>query len=369
MKAILAGGATGGHLYPALAIADKIKRRNQDSQICFIGAEKEVGTEIISASGYELKTIPARGIDRRNMIKNIGIMKDLAKSGRQIRQILKEFEPDAVIGTGGYVGGPVVREASKKGIPTFIHEQNVLPGMANKMAAKYADEIFVAFEESGQHFPNAKEIKVTGNPVRRGFLTAGAMNYREKLGLGDKNMAVLIFGGSQGAERLNEIVCDMLIGIKEMQGFDIFFITGRRTYFDVSRKLTEAGIMANGNIHLIEYTEAIHEYYAAADLIVARSGALTVSEIAAMGRASILIPSPNVTNNHQYYNAKTLSDKGAAIIIEEQKLSPYRLSDELIKLKANKSMLNTMSQSAAAQGKPGATDAIYDEIVSHIGKT
>jgi UDP-N-acetylglucosamine--N-acetylmuramyl-(pentapeptide) pyrophosphoryl-undecaprenol N-acetylglucosamine transferase len=369
MKAILAGGATGGHLYPALAIADKIKRRNEDSEMLFIGAEKEVGTDIIGSSGYELRTISARGFDRKNPFSNIGVVKDLLKSGVQIRRILERFRPDAVISTGGYVGGPVVREASKQGFPTFIHEQNVLPGVANRMAAKYADEIFVAFDESREHFGGRRNITVTGNPVRRGFITAGAVNYREKLGVGEKSMSVLIFGGSQGAERLNEIVTDMLIGVDAVRDMDVFFITGRRGYYDVSRKLTESGVMASGKVRLIDYTEVIHEYYAAADLIVSRSGALTVSEIAAVGRASILVPSPNVTNNHQYYNAKTLADHGAALIMEERELSPATLSDELLKLKANKQALNAMSRAAAERGRPGATDAIYDAIVKRIGKT
>jgi UDP-N-acetylglucosamine--N-acetylmuramyl-(pentapeptide) pyrophosphoryl-undecaprenol N-acetylglucosamine transferase len=161
----------------------------------------------------------------------------------------------------------------------------------------------------------------------------------------------------------------MLIGVDHVRNMDIFFITGRRAYYDVSRKLTEAGVMNGGRIRLIDYTEAIHEYYAAADLIVSRSGALTVSEIAAVGRASILVPSPNVTNNHQYYNARTLSDHGAAIIIDEKSLSPLRLADELLKLKSNKQTLNTMSRAAAQQGRPGATDAIYNAIVRRIGKT
>ncbi|MDR1293015.1 MAG: undecaprenyldiphospho-muramoylpentapeptide beta-N-acetylglucosaminyltransferase [Clostridiales Family XIII bacterium] len=368
MRAILAGGATGGHLYPALALADKIKRRNEESEILFIGADKEVGAEIVGASGYELEKICARGFDRKNPLRNVGVLADLAKCGGQIRRILAGFAPDAVIGTGGYVGGPVVREAARKGYPTFIHEQNVLPGVANKMAAKYADEIFVAFEESRAYFKKRDNIKVTGNPVRRGFITAGAVNYREKLGVDGKSMAVLFFGGSQGAERINEIVSDMLIGVDQLRDMDIFFITGRRAYYDVSRKLTEAGVMEGGRIRLIDYTEAIHEYYAAADLIMSRSGALTVSEIAAVGRASILVPSPNVTNNHQYYNAKTLSDHGAAIIMEERALSPLTLADELLKLKANKQALNAMSKAALGQGKPGATDAMYGAIVERVGK-
>jgi UDP-N-acetylglucosamine--N-acetylmuramyl-(pentapeptide) pyrophosphoryl-undecaprenol N-acetylglucosamine transferase len=369
VKAILAGGATGGHLYPALAIADKIKRRNEDAEILFIGADKEVGTEIISAAGYALETIPARGFDRRNPLKNIGVMRDLARSGVQIRRILASFGPDAVIGTGGYIGGPVVREASKRGIPSFIHEQNVLPGIANRMASKYADEIFAAFEGSREYFKDKRKVTVTGNPLRRGFITAGAINYREKLGIGEKSMSVLVFGGSQGAEQINEIVTDMLIGVDDIRGMDIFFVTGRRGYFDVSKKLTEAGVMDRGKVRLMDYTEAIHEYYAASDLIVSRSGALTVSEIAAVGRASILIPSPNVTNNHQYYNAKTLADHGAAIIIEERALSPTVLADELLRMRANKQALNAMSRAAKEMGRPGATDAIYDAIIKRIGKT
>ncbi|MDR1496027.1 MAG: undecaprenyldiphospho-muramoylpentapeptide beta-N-acetylglucosaminyltransferase [Clostridiales Family XIII bacterium] len=368
MRAILAGGATGGHLYPALAIADKIKRRNEDSEILFIGAEKEVGSDIVGAAGYELEKISARGFDRRNPFRNIGVMRDLAKSGVQIRRMLAEFRPDVVIGTGGYIGGPVIREASRKGYATFIHEQNVLPGIANRMAARYADEIFTAFEESREYFGKRRNITVTGNPVRRGFITAGAMNYREKLGVGEKTMSVLFFGGSQGAERLNEIVTDMLIGVEAIRNMDIFFITGRRGYYDISQKLTEAGVMGGGKIRLIDYTEAIHEYYAAADLVVSRSGALTVSEIAVVGRASILVPSPNVTGNHQYYNAKTLADHGAAIIMEEQALSPLALSDELLKLSANKQALNAMSRVASERGRPGATDAIYDAIVKRVGK-
>jgi UDP-N-acetylglucosamine--N-acetylmuramyl-(pentapeptide) pyrophosphoryl-undecaprenol N-acetylglucosamine transferase len=369
MRAILAGGATGGHLYPALAIADKITRRNPESEILFIGAEKEVGSEIIGSSGYALRRIPARGFDRKNVLKNAGVLADLARSGVRIRRIIDEFRPDAVIGTGGYVGGPVIREASRKGVPTFIHEQNVLPGVANRMAARYADQIFVAFEESRGHFPGGRRVTVTGNPVRRGFITAGAMDYRSKLGLGEKNMAILVFGGSQGAERLNEIVSDMLVGIPETGVFDIFFITGRRGYYAESRKLTEAGVMGRGRVRLIDYTEAIHEYYAASDLIVSRSGALTVSEIAVIGRASILVPSPNVTGNHQYYNAKTLADRGAAIIVEEKDLSPRLLADELLRLRGAREQLNAMSRAAAAEGRPGATDAIYDAITGAIGKT
>jgi UDP-N-acetylglucosamine--N-acetylmuramyl-(pentapeptide) pyrophosphoryl-undecaprenol N-acetylglucosamine transferase len=372
----MAGGGTGGHLYPALAIADKIVRRDQDSEILFIGAKKEVSTGIIESGGYKLVKIDVRGFDRKHPTRNVAAIRALASSGVQIRRILKEFKPDAVVGTGGYVSGPVIREAHRRGIPTFIHEQNVIPGVANKLAARYADEIFVAFAPAKGYFKEKDRVKVTvtGNPVRRAFITAGAVDYRAKLGLAPSSMAVMAFGGSQGANRINEVVSEMLTGLDTgvLAGskIDFFFLTGKRQYFEILEKLTSAGVTGmtgSGHVRLIDYTEAIHEYYAASDIIIARSGALTVSEIAAMSKASILIPSPNVTNNHQYYNAKVLADAGAAVIMDEQDLSPLSLADEIMRLSSNKERLNQMADAAGQVSMTGATDVIYSHIVARVG--
>jgi UDP-N-acetylglucosamine--N-acetylmuramyl-(pentapeptide) pyrophosphoryl-undecaprenol N-acetylglucosamine transferase len=371
MRVIMAGGGTGGHLYPALAIADKIARREQDSEILFIGAKKEVSSDIIESNGYELVKIDVRGFDRRHLARNVAVLKALAASGAQIRKILKDFKPDAVVGTGGYVSGPVIREASKRGIPTFVHEQNVIPGIANKLAAKYADEIFVAFEPAKEHFKDKSKITVTGNPVRRAFITAGATDYREKLGVGSSAMAVMIFGGSQGADRINEVTSELLEELSSGALADIdtefFFLTGRRQYFDILERLTSAGVLKDGRIRLMDYTEVIHEYYAASDIIIARSGALTVSEIAALGKASILIPSPNVTNNHQYYNAKVLEDAGAAVIMDEADLTASSLADEIRRLSSNKEHLNKMAGAALTIAKTDATDVIYGHIAERAG--
>jgi UDP-N-acetylglucosamine--N-acetylmuramyl-(pentapeptide) pyrophosphoryl-undecaprenol N-acetylglucosamine transferase len=377
MRVIMAGGGTGGHLYPALAIADKIARREPDSDILFIGAKKEVSSDIIESNGYELVKVDVRGFDRKHLTRNVAVVKALAASGAQIRKILKEFKPDAVVGTGGYVSGPVIREASKRGIPTFIHEQNVIPGVANKLAAKYADEIFVAFAPAKEHFKEKGKITVTGNPVRRAFITAGAIDYREKLGIGASSTAVMIFGGSQGADRINEVASEMITsGVMSGSGtadgrlsrVDFFFLTGRRQYFEIRERLTAAGVLEDGHVRLIDYTELIHEYYAASDLIICRSGALTVSEIAAMGKASILIPSPNVTNNHQYYNAKVLADAGAAVIIDEPELTASSLTDEILKLSTNKEHLNRMAEAALSIAKADATDVIYSHIEKRVTK-
>ncbi|MDR1068513.1 MAG: undecaprenyldiphospho-muramoylpentapeptide beta-N-acetylglucosaminyltransferase [Clostridiales Family XIII bacterium] len=365
MKFICAGAATGGHLYPALAVADKLCRRKPESECLFLGAKHEKN-HIIEDAGYELRTIDTRGFNRKHLLKNISVVKDLIVSSRQISHILTEFQPDAVFGSGGYVCGPVIREAHRKGIPAFLHEQNVIPGVANKLAEKYADKVFVAFEESRHYFKNPDKIVVTGNPLRKAFLTAGVMHYRERLGIAEKDMALLIFGGSLGSSKINEVVSDMLIALKDRSDMRVFFITGKRLYADMLKKLTDAGVTASGKVSVIEYSDRMHEYYAAADLIIARSGALTVSEIAVCGKASILIPSPNVTGNHQYYNAKTLADKNAALIINESELTSESLADEIRKLSANKEALNRLGAAARELGRPDATDVIADYIIGDV---
>jgi len=368
MRLIMAGGGTGGHLYPALAIAEKVKRKEPESEILFIGARREISSSIIEANGYRLEKISASGFDRKRPLKNIPVLIDLVASGRQTARILKEFRPDAVIGTGGYVSGPVIREAKHKGIPVFLHEQNVIPGVANKLSEKYADKIFVAFPGSSEHFKEKEKIVVSGNPVRRVFLTSGAVDFRQKFGIDPRASVVLLFGGSQGADKINAAVTEMLMTINAPFPVTFFFLTGNRQYEDINKQLAEQNFAGkNIDARIISYTENIHEYFFAADLVVSRSGALTVSEIAAVGRPSILIPSPNVTNNHQYYNAKVLEDAGAAIILNEQDLSSSGLAEDILRLLSSKSKLNSMAEAASLTSRPDAADVIYKQIRARIG--
>lgn len=362
MNVILAGSATGGHIYPAIAIADKIRRKDPQANILFIGAKKELGSTIVEDNGYRIRYIDIQGFDRKNLIKNVAVVKDLAVSAVQIRKIFRQFKPDMVIGTGGYVSGPVLKEASRKGIRAYLHEQNAIPGLANKMAQNYADKIFIAFKESAEHFKDQSKVIVTGNPIRKGFVTAGAVNYREQLGIGKKELGILIFGGSNGAEKINSTTVELLESIKDQTDIAVFFITGRRQYWDVLESLKEKGVTENRNFHIIEYTEAIHEYFSAADIIIGRSGALTVSEITACGKPSILIPSPNVTGNHQYYNAKPLEDAGAAIIINEKDLTYDSLLNLILTLKNNREKLNKMAEASMDLGTLDAVNVIYDEL-------
>jgi len=382
MRMIIAGSGSGGHLYPALAVAEKIKRRDPESEILLIGAGNEISSEIIEANGYSQTSINARGFNRRNLLKNAAVIKDLAVSSIQIRRIFKDFKPDAVFGAGGYVSGPVIREARRCGLPAFLQEQNVIPGVANKLSEKYADEIFAGFPGCVEYFKEREKITVTGNPLRRAFLTSTAVDHRALLGLDPSESVVFIMSGSLGAGKINDTVCEMLMQFHALQPVTFMFLTGRREYEKVMKVLGDAGLAGlslgtakdetipadiNLRVRLIDYTERIHELYSAADLIISRSGAMTVSEIAAIGRPSILIPSPNVTNNHQYHNAKVLSDIDAALLIEEKDLTADKLASDVMKLCSNKGKMNRMSEACGSIARLDAADIIYDHIVRRVG--
>ena len=362
MKVIMAGGGTGGHIYPAVAIADKIKRKNPEAEILFVGTEKGMERELVPQSGYPIRFITVSGIHRKQIWKNIKTVADLMKGDREARQIIKDFAPDAVIGTGGYVCGPVVREAHKLGIPTYIHEQNAFPGVTNKLLEKYVDKVFVSFPEAKEYFKHPEKMVVTGNPIRKSFLVGSAVNYRERLGISDRDFVILCFGGSRGAGKINSTMKSVAAAVSGMEDVRLFFITGR-IYFDKIRKeLAECGVAADGNVTLLPYADNMHEYLFSSDLVVSRSGALTVAEITACGKAAVLIPSPNVTGNHQYFNAKVVADKGGAVLIEEKDLTEEKLVATILRLKNNKQALNNMAKASASVGKLDAADVIYDNL-------
>lgn len=362
MRVIMTGGGTGGHIYPAVAIADKIKRKHPDAEILFVGTEKGMEKDLVPKSGYDIRFITVSGIHRKQIWKNVKTVMDLMKGDREARTILKEFQPDVVIGTGGYVCGPVVRAAHKMGIPTYIHEQNAFPGVTNKMLEKHVDKVFVSFEEAKQYFKHPEKLIVTGNPIRKSFLVGSAFNYREKLGIRDREFVVLCFGGSRGAGKINSTMKSVVAAVNGMEDVRLFFITGK-IYFDrIKQELEEEGVKLCGNITLLPYADNMHEYLFSSDLVISRSGALTVSEITACGKACILIPSPNVTGNHQYFNAKVVADKGGAILIEEKDLTDEKLLSAILRLKNSKETLNAMAKASASAGKLDAVDIIYDNL-------
>ncbi|MDR0854394.1 MAG: undecaprenyldiphospho-muramoylpentapeptide beta-N-acetylglucosaminyltransferase [Clostridiales Family XIII bacterium] len=362
MRIIMASSATGGHIYPALAVAEKVKHRDPDAEILFIGAKKEISSDIVSNAGYDCKHIDVRGFNRRNMLKNISVAKDLVAGSSQIKKIIRDFKPDVVFGTGGYVCGPVVKEAHKMGIRTYIHEQNVVPGMANKLAEKYADKIFAAFPEAVDYFKKKDKVIVTGNPVRDVFVNLDKIDYRQLLKIPDGETVILIFGGSQGANAINDAALDFITEIPAEKNISVFFITGKRSYWEVSEKLSRLDIKNGKAVHVLDYTETIHEYFGAANLIVSRSGALTLSEIAVSGRASILVPSPNVTGNHQYFNAKMLADRGAAVIMNDEEIANGGLAAKIFELADDPEKLEKMGNLAKSAARTDSADIIFNEI-------
>ncbi len=358
MKVIMTGGGTGGHIYPAIAIADEIRRRDPSADILFVGTERGMERDIIPRTPYPIRFVTVQGLDRRNLLKNIETLRVYRNGLRQSDVIMDTFRPDAVIGTGGYVCGPVVRSAHKKGIKTYIHEQNAFPGLANKMLSRYTDKVFMAFEEAEKYF-HAKNPPITvGNPVRRAFAETDKAEARRKLGIPEKDFVILGFGGSLGAAVLNRELKNLSKELAGVPGIRIIFATGSRYFNDIMNKPHPEA----DNIHYMEYINDMPAYLAACDLTITRSGALTVSEIAACGKPAIMIPSPNVTNNHQYYNAKVLADRGAAVLIEEKDLGPGVVESAVKKLEQDREKLRAMAEASKQLGRTDAAEIICDEI-------
>ena len=364
MKAILSCAGTGGHIYPAIAIADQIRRMEPDADILFIGTKHGMENRLVPNAGYAIRGIDASGFNRKNMLKNFKTALDLALGSQETTAILKEFRPDVVIGTGGYVTGTVVRKAAKMGIPCYIHEQNVVPGMANKLLEKYVQKVFISFEGSRDHFQDKDKLVLSGNPIRRDFLSVDVEGAREKLGLSHDDFMILITGGSLGAEVPNMASLELIRQLaQDPKGAKIFFVTGKRYYDEIA---AEVGKIAGAEkfVKVIDYADNMPDLMSAADLIVSRAGAIALSEITASGKPSVLIPSPNVTNNHQYYNAKSLADAGAAILIEETQLqdSYQPFVDAVKKLIADREGLHRMVMASAQLGRTDAVDIIYKSI-------
>ncbi len=354
MRVLFAGGGTGGHINPAISIADYVKAHEEDFEALFIGTKKGLETRLVPASGYNIEYIDITGFDRKHLLRNIAVLKKLNDTRKECRRIIRDFKPDYVVCTGGYVSGPVAMAAKAEGIPALIHEQNVYPGLTVKGAEKYVECIAVSFDETVKHL-DAKKCVVTGNPVRSEILTANQKLAREVLGLSEKPF-VLIFGGSLGAGKINDTVIAMAERVAKENKFDVLFGTGERNYDVVCNQIKA------DNIKVVPYINNMHQVMAAADLVVARSGAITVSEIAVLGKPSVLLPSPNVVRNHQEQNAREFEKGGAAVVITEDELTGDRLYESIESLITNREKLQSMSENVKAFAKTDALEKIYKII-------
>jgi len=359
MRVLFAGGGTAGHINPALSIANYIKEKDPDFEALFVGTNRGLEKKLVPAAGYNIEYIDICGFNRRNLLKNFGVLKKLYTSKRKCRQIIKDFKPDAVVCTGGYVSGPVAMAAHKMGVGAIIHEQNVYPGLTVKGSQNYVKYVAVSFPETQQYIKNKSKCVLTGNPVRGEILTADYKKSREKLGLGEKPF-VLIFGGSLGAQKINETVVDMIPKLVKDSEIQVLFGTGERNYNEIKKQLE--GIELGENIKVVPYINNMSDVMAAADLVVARSGAITVSEIAVMGKASILIPSPNVVRNHQEQNARAFEKEDAAAVICEDELTGEVLYNKIKELTLDKKTLLKMSENVKKLANPDALEKIYELV-------
>lgn len=366
MKILFAGGGTAGHINPAISIADYTKAMDPEFEALFVGTQRGLETKLVPNAGYDIEYIDIEGFSRRNMLKNFSVAKKLLLSKSKCKKILKKFAPDCVVCTGGYVSGPVAMAAKALKIPALIHEQNVYPGLTVKGAQKYVDYLALSFEET-KNFMSAKEkCVVTGNPIRGEILSANKEECRKSLGI--QKPFVLIFGGSLGADAINNAVLGMLQRIADEGKFSLLFGTGDRNYESIMQKVKDSGIELTEDIKIVPYINNMAECMAAADVVVSRAGAITVSEIAALAKPSILIPSPNVVRNHQEQNAREFVKNGAAKMITEDKLSADTLYNNIVNMIEDESALAKMSQNLRSLAKTDALQRIYDLIIKMCAK-
>lgn len=351
MKVLLSGGGTAGHINPALAIAEAVKSKFPDAKILFVGSENSMESQLVPKAGYDFKAINVRGFRRslapKNIIRNIGTVRLVVKSSLKAKKIISDFAPDIVIGTGGYTSWPVIRAAQKMNIPTLIHEQNAFPGVTNKMLSKGAACVMVAVPEAKEYFPRARRIEVTGNPIRSEMIFAVKEKARAKLGL-DERPVVFSYGGSLGASPINNAVAQLIFATYKEGRYQFIHGAGRAGYEKMCGMLAEMGIelKKHPEIRIMPYIDNMADFLASADLVICRAGALTLSELEVQGKASILIPSPYVAENHQFHNAMALANRGAAIVIEEKNLSGKALAQRVEELLRNPERLKELGRQA-----------------------
>ncbi|WP_179336988.1 undecaprenyldiphospho-muramoylpentapeptide beta-N-acetylglucosaminyltransferase [Winogradskyella ludwigii] len=360
-KFILSGGGTGGHIYPAVAIADELKSRYPDAEFLFVGASDRMEMDKVPQAGYKIEGLWISGIQRKLTLKNLAFPFKLISSLLKSRKIIKKFKPDAVIGTGGFASGPLLQVASSKGIPSLIQEQNSFPGITNKLLSKKVNTICVAYEGLEKFFPKDK-IKLTGNPIRKDLLEVKNKQVEGKnaFNLKEDRQTLLVLGGSLGARRINQLI-ESNLEFFEAKGIQVIWQCGK-LYYDQYKKHNE---LQNVQVHA--FLNQMDLAYAASDIIISRAGAISVSELCIVGKPVVFIPSPNVAEDHQTKNAKSVADKNAAILIKEKDLDTD-FQNEFSELISNQDKQNELSKNIKALALVNATKDIVDEVEKLLNK-
>lgn len=359
LRVIVSGGGTGGHIFPAISIANAIKEQHPDAEILFVGAEGRMEMQRVPAAGYRIIGLPIAGFDRKNLLKNFSVLLKILKSQRMAKKIIKEFKPMVAVGVGGYASGPTLKMAGSMGIPTLIQEQNSYAGVTNKLLAKSAKKICVAYDGLERFFP-ADKIIMTGNPVRQSLLNASISktNAVKSFGLKPNVPTVLIIGGSLGARTINESILEHL---DEIHNSEVQFIWQTGKFYSEEIKQRMAGYMPVPNLHVTDFISNMDHAYAAADLVISRAGASSISELCLLKKPSILVPSPNVAEDHQTKNALALSTKDAALFVKDAEAKDT-LIQLAIKTVANKQLLDRLGENAGKLAFTDSANRIAEEV-------
>ena len=360
-RIIISGGGTGGHIFPALSIADAIKAKHPDAKILFVGADNRMEMQRVPDAGYEIVGLPIAGFDRKNMLKNIKVLWKIFKSQRMAKKIIKEFAPHAAVGVGGYASGPTLKMAASMGIPTLIQEQNSYAGVTNKILSKHAKMICVAYDGMERFFPKEKII-LTGNPVRKNLLDMrGSRNEAMKtMGLDENKKCVLIVGGSLGARSINEGIIANIEKIRANSDIQFIWQTGKLYFEEMKKRADELG--KPKNLTITDFVSNMASALSAADIVVSRAGAGSISEFALLGKAVILVPSPNVSEDHQTKNAMALVDKDAAIYVADANVKE-ELIDKAVETVHDRMKIELLETNILKMGKPDAASEIADEVL------
>ena len=360
-RIIVSGGGTGGHIFPALSIADAIRSKHPDAKILFVGADNRMEMQRVPDAGYEIVGLPIAGFDRKNLLKNIRVLWLILKSQRMAKKIIKKFAPHAVVGVGGYASGPTLKMAASMNIPTLIQEQNSYAGVTNKILAKRAEKICVAYDGMERFFPKEK-IEQTGNPVRKSLIEMRTNRNEavKALGLDENKKCVLIVGGSLGARSINEAVIANIETIRDNKDIQFIWQTGKLYFEEMKERCATIG--KPENLTITDFVSNMAAALGAADLVISRAGAGSISEFALLGKAVILVPSPNVSEDHQTKNAMALVEKDAAIHIPDAKAK-----EEMIKTAVETVLdaqrIATLEKNVEKLGKPNAAEVIADEVI------
>lgn len=373
MRVIFTCGGTAGHVNPALALAGYMRQKDPNTAVLFVGMPTGMERELVAKAGYDYAAVEGgsfrRRLDAEGIRHNLHTVRALAASGHESRAILRQFRPDLVVGTGGYASYPMVKAAARVGIPTAVHESNMVPGLTTKMLESYADTIMVGFEECRRHYKHPERIAVTGTPVRGDFFRLDRAAARKKLGFDDDAPLVVSFWGSLGAGHMNECMVDFFRR-EDAEGYPFRHIhaVGKGGWAIVEQKLRELGLPRSERLDVRQYIYDMDIVMAAADLVLCRAGASTISELTALGKPAVIVPSPYVTNNHQEKNARLLEQHGGAVVVTEPESSGDGLYEAVKAILSDGEKRSAMARAMGELGIPDATARIYDTVTALVRK-